>query len=394
MVAWTARRADLAEHPLAQRTDLPLGAALRMARARRSRAFTTFDGNLGELAGRSQRMARAFGPGRTSASAIERWAGCPFQYLLQDVLRVRATERPEDEWTITARERGLAVHQILDTFFRELHAAGRLGPDDAFSSDDHDRIEALALEQLAALEAAGVTGHPLAWENARAAILADLHTLLEKDEAWRRAERLAPAHFERLFGRDDVPDAWPAARLALPDGRAIAFGGAIDRIDLSPPDERPLRALVIDYKTGRPPASDHLGPGDPLRGGRQIQLALYARALRAALGAGPDELAVRAEFRFATARGSFTRLTVEADAALDAELERVVRTVADGVAAGSFPAVPGALQNRAFENCRFCAYDRVCATNRDEAWERKQRDPGALIHLELAPRPTAGPEPV
>jgi ATP-dependent helicase/nuclease subunit B len=335
-------------------------------------------------------MGHAFEAGRTSATAIERWATCPFQYLLQNVLGVEATRRPEDEWTITPRDRGLLVHQVLDAFFRELRAAGRLGPGDAFGPGDHARIQAIAEAHFAALEASGQTGHPLAWENARAEILADLHTLLEKDEEWRRADGLSPTYFERTFGRTDVADPWPAATLRLVDGRRVSFGGSLDRVDLSAAEERPRRALIVDYKTGRAIGFKGLGDDDPLLAGRHIQLALYARALRAGLGVGTDELEVRAEFRFVTSRGDFSRLTIRADERVDAELERVVRMVADGVGSGVFLAVPGEMNNGQFENCRLCDYDRVCSSSRDEVWERKHREPGALIHLELVGRPEGG----
>ena len=73
-----------------------------------------------------------------------------------------------------------------------------------------------------------------------------------------------------------------------------------------------------------------------------------------------------------------------------AELERVVRTVAEGVGQGVFLAVPGPFTNGRFENCRLCDYDRVCAIGRDESWERKCRAPGARLHLTLADRPQQG----
>src|SRR5439155_18859151 len=243
---------------------------------------------------------------------------------------------------------------------------------------------------FAALEAEGRTGHPLAWENARAAILADLHALLEKDEGWRRAEGLVPTVFERSFGDPSAAEPWPAARVVLDDGRAVAFRGLIDRIDLSPSGEGPRRALVIDYKTGS--ANSYLGLGaDPLLAGRHVQLALYARALRAAL-ACPDPLEVRAEFRFVTSRAGFKRVQIAATEAVDARLNQVIQTVADGVGAGCFLPVPGQRDRVGFENCRYCDFDRVCSATRDEAWERKQGDPAAHWHLELAVLPnTAGP---
>jgi hypothetical protein len=87
---------DLSATPLAGRTDLIIGRALRAARARRSHQFTEFDGNLARLAADSRRIARPFVPdaGASSATSLERWATCPFRYFLANVLRVEATERP------------------------------------------------------------------------------------------------------------------------------------------------------------------------------------------------------------------------------------------------------------------------------------------------------------
>jgi hypothetical protein len=64
-----------------------------------------------------------------------------------------------------------------------------------------------------------------------------------------------------------------------------------------------------------------------------------------------------------------------------------VRHVASGIRSGVFLATPGERAQGSFENCRFCAYDRVCSTTRDEACERKQ--PAArsqLIPLEALGR--------
>jgi hypothetical protein len=375
VVAWHRSGRDLAQHPLAQRAELPLGRALAAARARRSHAFTPYDGNLRELAGVSRSLTRPIDGGATSATAVERWATCPFQYLLVNVLRVEATQRPQDEWTINPLQRGILIHEILDRFFRELQAAGRLGPDDHFTAADHARLDALAREAFAELEATGRTGHPLAWENVRTTILADLHTLLEKDEEWRRAEQLQPARFEQPFGFEHDPISWPPATVPLADGRTISFRGAIDRVDFSPPGVVPRRALVIDYKSGGAYGYADLRQ-DPLLGGRHVQLALYGRALRLGLGAAADDLEVRAEYRFVSAKGEFVRLGVTVDAALEERLGQVVEVAADGVSNGIFLAEPGPRDRNSFQNCRYCDYDRVCATTRDELWERKHAEAG------------------
>jgi hypothetical protein len=380
VVAWRARHRDLARQPLALRSDLPLGAALRAARDRRSRAFTAFDGNLSELAGRSALMVRAFETGQASATSIERWATCHFQYLLQDILRVQATRRPEDGWTISALDRGVVMHRILERFFAELYEAGRLRNGDRLETTDHERLEAIAAEELAELERQGATGHQLAWENARTAILVDLHELLEKDQAWRDADPLFPVRFEQRFGVPDDPKSWPAVTLALADGRTLTFSGVIDRLDVSA-GSSPRRALIVDYKTGGAGAYADL-QDDPLGAGRHIQLAVYTRALIDRLD-GQEPWDVRAEYRFITARGGFKQIAVEAGPALDQRLQQVLQWVADGVGAGAFLPVPGERDRGSFKQCGTCAYDRVCSPTRDETWERKH---GALPPLD-------GPDP-
>jgi len=82
--------------------------------------FTAYDGNLAAVAGDSRLIQRPFTGGprcASSATTIERWASCPFQYLLVQVLRVQATDRPEDEWTITALAKGSLVHEVVTSGF-------------------------------------------------------------------------------------------------------------------------------------------------------------------------------------------------------------------------------------------------------------------------------------
>jgi RecB family exonuclease len=327
-----------------------------------------------ELIGASTLMAHAIDAGTSSATSVERWATCPFRYLLQNLLKVEATRRPEDDWTITPILRGTLIHEVLNDFFRELRGAGRFGPGDTFTAADHARLDAIAEAAFGRLEAEGRTGHPLAWENARTAILADLHALLEKDEAWREEEKLRPALFERSFGEESEPDSWPAVTVALGEERSVAFRGFIDRIDFSQPGQAPRRALVIDYKTGSAEPYGDLKK-DPLGEGRRVQLALYGRALRGS-PAGAGGLRVTAEYRFVSVKAGFARLKVDVDEAVDAGLDQVVQVAADGIGRGVFLPEPGVRDRGSFQNCRYCDYDRVCSTTRDEAWERKHGEAG------------------
>jgi ATP-dependent helicase/nuclease subunit B len=363
LMAHSAGR-DLAGIPLASRSDLVFGRALIALRARKSSQFTEFDGNLAAIASASSRVADPFSgeAAACSATSLERWSNCPYQYFLIKVLRVESTDLPEEEWTLDPRDRGTLIHAALEAFFRERLAHGRSRPDEPFTRADHARLDEIVSALLVDLETQGRTGHPIAWENARSGVRRDLHMELEREETRRVTEGLTPELFERTFGDDRDPKTWPAVEVPLTDGSVVRFRGAIDRVDVSP-----SRVLVIDYKTGGTWGYDGL-EDDPVLAGRHLQLVLYARAARANVAVASD---VRAEFRFVSSRGRFERRQIVADARAEERLSEVVQHAADGIRAGVFLARPGDYDRGTFRNCRFCEYDRICPTSRDLAWDRK-----------------------
>lgn len=415
---WTSDGRPLLLHPMARRSDLPLGRGLELTRERRSSRFTQFDGNVSALASQARRLGSIFTGRRTiSASAVQSWATCGFQYFLARVLDVEPTERPEDAWTIDALERGALIHEILEAFFRELRQRGEPRPDQRYGPGDVALLERIAAERFTRIEASGITGHPIAWENERRRILADLRVFLAEDEQWRIEQALTPWHFEQPFGFG-LDGSWPALDVQLPvaaaeitalhaefaanganhrqsDGihsveaaeaplRAVArlrFRGLIDRIDL---DAARGRAHVFDYKTGSAGTYDGLAK-DPVVGGQHVQLALYGRAVRRNL---PGVTTVSATFWFITARGEFKQIGPTADEeAIAARLDEVLSVIARGIGAGAFPQVPGDFKNGDFVNCRNCDFERVCPahSHRDALWKRKQADPLAALHQMLAP---------
>ena len=85
-----------------------------------------------------------------SASALERWATCPFQYFLSRVLRLETLPDPESD-EISPLERGSLVHKILERF------VGRPGR-------EIENLLAQAEEEFAYAERSGMTGYHLLWE--------------------------------------------------------------------------------------------------------------------------------------------------------------------------------------------------------------------------------------
>jgi len=373
----------LQDQPIAARPELPLGRGLIAADSRATADFTAFDGNVGELVDSINDVHRLLASAQTiSASGIQTWATCPFQFFLGRVLRVQATDRPEDAWSVDPLERGSLVHRILEQFFRELQRSGRLHGLGAYSSADHQLLQEIAERCFGDLEERGVTGHPLVWENTSAAIRADLRTFLIKDERWRREEGLRPAFFEQPFGMGKDPRSWPALALRFAD-IDVTFRGSIDRIDVDPTHGR---AFLYDYKSGSTSSYNGMNQ-DPLMAGKHIQLALYRRAVLASI---PDlqEDEVEGAFWFVSSRGGFKMLPSEPSAYdPDRRLDEVLKLTAQGILGGVFPQIPGNETSRpgkfSWDNCIYCPFERICPAGRDAVWERKQSTPGYTLYQSL-----------
>jgi hypothetical protein len=121
----SANTDQLAVHAMAARSDLPLGAGLAVSAARASADFTPFDGNVEVAVGTLDIQRILQSVRRISASAVESWATCPFQFFLGRVLRLDATDRPEDGWSVDPLERGSLVHRGRTALGRQ--AAGFVG---------------------------------------------------------------------------------------------------------------------------------------------------------------------------------------------------------------------------------------------------------------------------
>ena len=123
---------------------------------------------------------------------------------------------------------------------------------------------------------------------------------------------------------------------------------------------------MFDYKTGNP-NNLRLPPEDPLLGGRRLQLPLYAAAAAAHLGAAGTPVG---RYWFLSRSEPYG---VDLDGELTETLLEVLRAIADGVAAGVFPARPGAATawpKVSFEHCRHCEFDPICPADRHAEADR------------------------
>lgn len=352
-------------------TDAVLTQATRVVDARRSDEFTAFDGNLGGLAIPSP-VDHA-----TSATRLERWAKCPFDYFMHDVLHVERVENPEEELQMTPLVRGELVHRILEQFILEVlgrPAPERPAPDTPWSPADHERMRAIADELCDKYEAAGLAGRPIFWRRDRASIHADVDTFLTVDDERRRTERTRPIAAELAFGFDGAA----TVPVTLPDRRTLHFRGKADRVDLS--DDGTIR--IVDYKTGSRRDFKGLSEADPDQRGTRLQLVVYGLAARH--HRGDLEAPVHAEYWFVSRRGEFAPVGYPVT---DEVLRRVcatLGTIVSGIEAGVFPNHPNTVSSKPWVDCDSCDPDGLGITELRARWERKRHDDALTGYADLA----------
>lgn len=207
------------------------------------RAAGKFEGEGFDL---SDRFGVKFG---WSASKLESYGTCPFEFFVAYGLGLEPREEPEEGFDVRAL--GSMLHKILEEFYSGTDLKETAG-----------RVFATAPRDY------GFRPTPL-WELQKAELLQRLEetvaALAEVSQGWR------PFKQELMFGMGA-----PSLVLETEAG-PVRLHGYIDRVDAA--DDGSLR--VIDYKTGGATIS-----AAHLREGRRLQLPLYALAAQKALGLG------------------------------------------------------------------------------------------------------------
>jgi hypothetical protein len=180
------------------------------------------------------------------------------------------------------------------------------------------------------------------WDDGIASISADLSEWLrrsaEKRDEWR------PYRFELSFGLRDRDQADPKS---CPD--PIEIGGGLHlrgSIDLVERDITRSHLRITDHKTGKVRAEPHVLVG----GGRVLQPLLYSLAAEKLLAEPVDS----GRLYYCTLAGGFEEREVELNQAAREAVARVIKTIAESLEAGFFPAAPGERE------CQWCDYRMLC----------------------------------
>jgi ATP-dependent helicase/nuclease subunit B len=274
------RLAGLVQRGAGCQPSPPILSGLEFTLERQNRdRFGATEGILSPAASKS--LQAEFPPERVySATELERYAYCPYQFFLEKVLNVQPLD--EIELEVDFMERGKTAHALLAALHRGINQLrGGAESPAALAASDYDRLLAEAVaETLVPAGRDGLTAalreidrrKLLAW-------LAEYRGQHEKyDDQWADCDRPPrPAIFEVSFGKalreGDAPPSTAAPLEMVSGGEAVRLAGRIDRIDVGEVRGRPI-FNILDYKTGK-------GKGFSLEAcqrGTLLQLPLYALA--------------------------------------------------------------------------------------------------------------------
>ncbi|MEO6034359.1 MAG: PD-(D/E)XK nuclease family protein [Verrucomicrobiota bacterium] len=205
---------------------------------------------------------------KTSVSALEQFAACPFRFFVSAGLRVQ--ERRVFE--VDVRERGMFQHMALATFHEQVQKEGKRWRD-LTPFEARARMEQIGAD-LATSFRDGLFGTDAQSEWVARNLTESLQDFIEASVAWMQQYEFDPHVVELGFGTKEKH--LPAWEINLGQDRKMALRGIIDRVDLCRlPDRSESMAVIIDYKS----SAKQLDPLS-LAHGLQLQLPAYLAFLR------------------------------------------------------------------------------------------------------------------
>jgi ATP-dependent helicase/nuclease subunit B len=320
-----------------------LARSLRTRWARWHRRFTPADGLVRVADGTRETLAAArLGARAYSASALQKFAACPYQFFLSAICRLepRADVAPIVE--LDPATRGHLFHRVQADALRALADEGRLplgadAVDAARATLDRtlDRVAEQYREELA-------PAIQRVWQDEVESMRADLRMWLEQSAATQA--QWEPIAFELAFGlrRDPANDPRSVeAEVALPEGYRLR--GIVDLIERR---RGGADLRVTDYKTGRDYTRRNLVVG----GGEMLQPVLYGLAVERLLAAP----VVQSRLYYCTRAGGFSERVVSLSAETRARGPEVLAVIDRAIEAGFLPAAPRA------RACGICDFRDVC----------------------------------
>ncbi len=309
-----------------------------------------------------------------SITQLEQYARCPFNYFLNNLLKVSAIKEPEEG--ITPLERGSILHEILFEFYKK-----RVQNNLPILRDCNDVEISLAIQEI----------KEIARKKLEAIQTEDLLVFLDKEliiggvdrggilekfiyyEQGRNVE-VKPTYFEAAFGTKVGGSKRFDTRISIPEPIEIdgyKIRGKVDRIDMG--DDF---FVIIDYKTG-----SNLAKFKDILEGLALQLPIYLYAIEKILSLKYNKKYTPSAAIYYTLSDKVSEtILVACDRYLDKaypktkqrygilkkenEMKEIidqsinyVKRYIDEISLGKFPL---AVDKNSKIACKFCDYDKIC----------------------------------
>jgi CRISPR/Cas system-associated exonuclease Cas4 (RecB family) len=323
--------------------------------ARGRGAWSAADGLMASAPGaKSALEAHRLGRRRYSLSALQRFATCPYQFLLATIYRLEPWDEPEPIVRMDPLTRGSLFHRAQAEFYRALKAERALPVTHATLPSAVIAINAV-LDRVAAEYAEDLApAIERVWRDEIDDLRRDLGIWVQKladDSEWQ------PQYFEFSFGLSDEgrdPASLPDA--VTIDGRFVLHG-SVDLVER----HRDLGVLrITDHKTGRNRSNPDLIVG----GGSVLQPVLYSMAVEQGLGTK----VIEGRLFYCTTVGGFADHRIPINDYTRRQGLEVLTIIDRAVEQGFLPAAPG---DRA---CTWCDFRSVCGPREEERTARKSPD--------------------
>jgi hypothetical protein len=287
-----------------------------------------------------------------SLSALQRFAVCPYQFLLSAIFRLEPRDEPEPLVRMDPLTRGSLFHAVQAAFYREMQRKGAL-PVQPSGVPEAARTLERVLEEVAGEYAERlVPAIDRVWQDEVGELRRDLGIWVRKIA---EADGWTPEYFEFSFGlSDDGRDPRSVPDPVTIDDRFI-LRGSVDLIETSGDTLR-----ITDHKTGKNRSTPDLIVG----GGTVLQPVLYSVAIERALGKPVAE----GRLYYATTAGGFAAHPILINDYNRRQGLQVLEIVDRAIENGFLPPAPS---ERA---CGWCDFRAVCGPREVERTKRKAAD--------------------
>ena len=289
-----------------------------------------------------------------SLSALQKFATCPYQFLLSAIYRLQPNDEPEPLQRLDPLTRGALFHEVQAEFFRSMQAHGRLPLEAAGVPEAIRRVNRTLADVAAAYRERLAPAIERVWREEIAAIGRDLRVWVRRlpdAGEWR------PSYFEFSFGlSDEGRDPRSVSEPVTIDGR-FRLRGSVDLVEV----RHNAQVRVTDHKTGKNRSTPRMVIG----GGGTLQPVLYGMAMEEVLG----KPVVSGRLFYCTASGAFTEHEIPlTEANRRAGLE-ALEIVDRAIELGFLPPAPAA------RACTWCDFRAVCGPDEARRVARKPPEP-------------------